>query len=372
MSLYTAFGIYSLRAEETHIVALPETRDRRSMALVILSLIVAVMLHTHAQPASGSEETLEVGRTKRLLPDNEHCDPRRGECKKGDWVDDDIADCDYDWSLTSWTCDVRGASIFSWEVEPDEDDRCKPVGGKPIRCGDPGTNTRCVCSGYKIQFNTCVCQYWTEETPGENEPVFCTGYYRGGTSGVHHWACCNNCNDITSISCDGVTYQGGSSNNYCGTCGTNIAENKGRKKYYFNCGSCAFQSACQTECNDKAFGLTTLPGLCWKWLDCFYGCCQYISHPSNRAISPKQVTNLEFCGDGSCTGSETHVTCPGDCCYQINAVNCSNDPRQCTPSCCQMETCCVYPETVGHGAAHVFGPLGSICLLLVALFSCYI
>ena len=69
----------------------------------------------------------------------------------------------------------------------------------------------------------CKCQYWPPEDPGVNTPAFCTGYYTGGTSGFHHWACCNNCNDSTNT-CDGDEWQGGSTKNYCGECGQNEEE----------------------------------------------------------------------------------------------------------------------------------------------------
>lgn len=305
------------------------------MNVKVVTFLVAIMLQKHSVLLHAQDGT--VNRTKRLLPGTYDCNPTLNQCRKGDWVDDNIADCYYDSSILKWNCDAVGGSIFSWVVGPDVDDKCKPVSGLDISCGEQGTNTRCVCSDYKIQLDTCVCQYWTEEKPGENEPAFCTAYYLGGITGVHQWGCCNNCNDETQNTCDGVTYQGGSTVTYCGQCGENIAANKGQVKYSFNCGSCDIQTECQKRCDDTL--LYRLPGLCWKWIDCFYGCCLKAVPQSNKKrsvrITSQQVSSLEFCGDGDCTGHETTTSCPEDCC---NPADCSNELSQCTSTCCE---CCV-------------------------------
>lgn len=206
------------------------------------------------------------------------------------------------------------AGIISWVVAPDVENRCVPTEGKQIRRGDPGTNTRCVCSDYKIKPNQCRCQYWTADTPGEHLPAFCTVYYLGGTSGVHQYACCNNCNDTTPNTCDGHTYQGGSTIKYCGPCGK--VTGGGLVKYLFNCGSCSNQAHCEDVCNKR---VGTLPGLCWKWVDCFKGCCvamtDALSRISGHSAHALNMMEVEFCGDAQCTGSETPASCPGDC-YQ--------------------------------------------------------
>ena len=47
----------------------------------------------------------------------------------------------------------------------------------------------------------------------------CREYKWGGVTGLHFFICCDNSNDIDK-SCIGTTYQGGgSTNNYCDTCG---------------------------------------------------------------------------------------------------------------------------------------------------------
>lgn len=50
----------------------------------------------------------------------------------------------------------------------------------------------------------------------------------GGTSRIHDYICCNNC-DQPNPTCDGRTYQGGSDGDYCGKCGEDIS---GGKQYY--------------------------------------------------------------------------------------------------------------------------------------------
>ena len=279
---------------------------------------------------------------KRVLPTNENCDPAE-VCRKGDWIDRNIADCKYERSLLHFlTCDAQNDHLGSWIVDEAVGDRCKPSSGKRFTCGASGTSTRCVCSDTNIFYNPgpnkCKCQYWPPEDIGANSPAFCTGYYIGGTSGLHHWACCNNCDDPNSQSCDGTTWQGGSPNSYCGRCGQN--NGGGREKYYFNCGNCDDQNTCLNFCNSKIGGILTKPGLCWVWLDCFKGCCLRIAtQPRNK----RDVSELSFCGDTVCSESETPSTCPADCCYQINSDNCTIR-NNCTPECCQTSSCCLNNE----------------------------
>ena len=66
----------------------------------------------------------------------------------------------------------------------------------------------------------------------------------------------------------------------------------------------------------------TLPGFCWKWLDCFKGCCNEMNIPHGKQQANVMTT---FCGDGTCTVSkgETPSSCPIDCCYLVNST-CSN------------------------------------------------
>ena len=266
--------------------------------------------------------------TKRVLPTNESCDPDLDTCRKGDLTARNIADCKYDGWLT---CDAQNDSLTSWTVNLAEGDRCKPASGKQFKCGAPGTNTRCVCSDKKILINECRCQYWPPEDVGTTSPAFCNGYYTGGISGLHHWACCNNCNDPSFTDCDGTTWDGGSNEEYCSTCGQNTGG--GRVKYYFNCGSCSTQQACSRRCSGNDF-----PGLCWRWLDCFKGCC--LASATQPRQNKVQVSELSFCGDGTCSKSETPDSCPPDCCYQINGKACGSTSSN-SSLCCGETGCCL-------------------------------
>ena len=279
--------------------------------------------------------------SKRVLPTNENCDPAAEVCRKGDWIAKNIAHCEYERSLFHvLTCDAQNDHPGSWIVDEAVGDRCKPSSGKRFKCGASGTNTRCVCSDTNLFYNPgpnkCRCQYWPPEDIGAHSPAFCTGYYTGGVSRVHHWACCNNCNDSTSQSCDGTTWQGGSSISYCGQCGQNTGG--GREKYYFNCGSCDDQNSCSNFCNSKLLGIITNPGFCWMWLDCFKGCClRTATQPRNK----RDISQLSFCGDTICSENETPSSCPMDCCYQVNSNNCTiTSEGSCIPQCCQLSTCC--------------------------------
>ncbi len=284
--------------------------------------------------------------SKRVLPTNEHCDPQAEVCRKGDWTATYIADCE---RRGLFTCNAENDVWFSWTVDVAENDKCKPVTGRRFDCGEPGTDTRCVCSDYKIQFNECRCQYWPTEDPGVSIPAPCTGYYVGGKSGVHHWACCNNCNDPAN-SCDAATWQGGSTIRYCDACGTNTGG--GRVKYYFNCGGCNEQRGCEEYCTNSHFDHL---GLCWRWLDCFKGCClQETEQPSRNK---RQIGTTPFCGDGTCSGEESPTTCPSDCCYKMNSA-CASNSNICAHECCGHSSCCLEGAT-SSAAAGMEGPPSS-------------
>lgn len=246
-------------------------------------------------------------REKRSLPINDKCNPSLEVCRKGDLIRRDVADCRYDrpWYWPIATCDAKGDTL-SWTVDVDIRDKCLPLNRrKDFACGAPGTNSRCVCSDTNILYNPgpneCRCQYWPEQDIGYQSPAFCTGYYNGGVSTLHHWACCNNCDDPSpacnncndsslacnncsdsspaSESCKTHAWQGGSNEDYCSSCGQN--KGGGTIKYFFNCGSCDDQEECESHCNNRFLGSLDLPGLCWRWLDCFKDCCLKLPQPQN-------------------------------------------------------------------------------------------
>ena len=304
---------------------------------------------------------------KRVLPWNENCNPNQGTCVKGDFVKASVADCKFQRSFSHpFSCTARDDSPIHWVVEPEKNGNCLPVSGKTIRCGASGTKTRCVCSSPKLPSNQCRCQYWPQDTPGADQNAFCRAYYIGaGDSGVHHYACCNNCND-PSNTCDGVTYHGGSSTSYCDTCGRPTGG--GRVKYYFNCRDCQTQSACKNKC-DNSFPGSTLSGLCWKWVDCFTGCCRMMANQYSRRRQASNNSSLsigEFCGDGTCQQPrEDPDTCPSDCCYLRNST-CGNNG--CALACCQSSSCCSSLDSAATTAVGSF----SLMLVVIALTSLYL
>lgn len=253
----------------------------------------------------------------------------------------------------------------SWIVDTAVYKECIPASGKRFTCGAPGTNTRCVCSHPIIHSTECKCQYWPPEDVGAHSPAFCTGYYVGGTSGisghgVHHWACCNNCDDPTPNTCDGKTWQGGSSIKYCNSCGQNTGG--GQVEYYFNCESCDKQQACAEECSTF---INNRKGFCWKWLGRFKGCCLETSQPHNRK---RDVSELSFCGDGICSETETPASCHADCCYQMNSENCTKGLDNCSPQCCNEPNCCLENKSNNSGNGSSKSATIAVCVtLLIAI-----
>ena len=295
--------------------------------------------------------------SKRILPNNENCNPGFGNCRKGDWISKSIADCNRNTIVR--TCRAEFRSSFSWTVEPSVD--CEPVQGLGFNCGATGSNTRCVCSDTKGFPNQCRCQYWTDENPGASHAAFCTGYYVGGISGVHHWACCDNCDDTTN-DCNEVTWQGGSSESYCSTCGQKKPNVGGIEKYYFNCGSCAEQRECSNGCNSN-----NVRGLCWRWLDCFKGCC---FAKAEQPTKKRQIGSLNFCGDGTCGGNESAETCPMDCCYRLNSM-CSpeNNAELCDAKyeCCGDSSCCLQENAAVTTCGYYSGAVAVVSALILFL-----
>ena len=150
------------------------------------------------------------------------------------------------------------------------------------------------------------------------------------------WAYCDNCYDVDT-SCTGITWQGGSSRIYCEECGTRTNAAGGRIRNYFNCANCAHQRNCAYNCR-----LYDFPGVCWKWLSCFRGCC--ISFSNQPREKRQENTPLLFCGDDVCAGNETPESCPMDCCYMVNS-NCTRGAH-CSDECCNTPSCCI-PNTRG-------------------------
>ena len=297
--------------------------------------------------------TSATERDKRELPLSYSCDPRTaGSCYKGDLVSTTVADCKKDSIFV--TCDPINDYSFSSVVDvPDVSKHgvnCVPVNsGVRFKCGSEH-DTRCVCYkavDYKkpkeTLFNQCRCQYWPAVDTRMNQPSYCTQYDHGGTSGIHFYTCCDNCNDGDDTSCDGHTYQGGgSTGSYCSSCGQHSQSGGGRVTYRFNCVSCSQQKRCEDECN-KDWVAKDVPTQCPRWSGCFRGCCVKASgkHQSKRQTTNGSTEVGEFCGDSICQAGEDHYTCPIDCCPSVNANDCH--PKNCSnPSCCYDPHCCIF------------------------------
>lgn len=151
----------------------------------------------------------------------------------------------------------------------------------------------------------------------------CTQYKFGGTSNIHYYTCCNNCNDEDQ-SCDTTTYHGGgSTNDYCGSCG--VPRGGGSKDFTFDCRSCPQQSYCETMCDDKWLGtLKQLPGLCGAWTKCFRNCCKKSLTQIGKRNTDDVVEVDDFCGDGVCQPEENNSTCFIDCCEGSECNECGS------------------------------------------------
>ena len=264
---------------------------------------------------------------KRELPLSYSCDPRTdGSCYKGDLVSTSVADCekDYDsWWKAIFTCfPINDYTLSSVVDIPDVSKNgidCVPVTGDvPFTCGSE-YDTRCVCDktvDYKKLSETsakCRCQYWPVIDARMNHFSFCTQYDHGGTSGIHFYTCCDNCDD-EDTSCDGHTYHGGgSTDDYCSTCGQHSTLGGGRVTYRFNCVSCNQQQRCEEEC-DRNWVSKNIPGLCPDWAGCFRECCIKAAKSSQEEEDAKgSDESNEFCGDSICQAGEDSSTCPADC-----------------------------------------------------------
>ena len=147
---------------------------------------------------------------------------------------------------------------------------------------------------------------------------------------LHRYTCCNNCQE-TNPTCDGKTYQGGSTDSYCGRCGQSTGGGE-LKTSNVQCINCVTQDDCASMASFYNF-----PGGCWKWASVFVGCCQGAARNA-RKRQPLQLREMEFCGDSTCQSDESPTTCPVDCCYQVNSTCVASN--RCTPSCCAESTCC--------------------------------
>jgi len=183
-----------------------------SGAMAVYSILLCLMTYA---VVSVNSTSVASAKNKRELPLSYDCNPRLGTCFKGDLISKNVATCKKD-SLFI-TCSPVGDYLFSSVVDvPDVSVHgvdCVPDSTLPLVCGTE--DTRCVCDKAvdikrptESLFNQCRCQYWPEVDVRASQPSYCTQYDHGGTSKVHFYTCCNNCNDADK-SCDGHAYQGG-------------------------------------------------------------------------------------------------------------------------------------------------------------------
>lgn len=106
----------------------------------------------------------------------------------------------------------------------------------------------------------------------------------GGVSKIHEYVCCNNVGQADA-SCDGTTYQGGSTDANCGPGGEN---HNGYVVHTFTSPGCAKQNDCQTHCNSCN---EDHPGLCWDWAICHTNCV----HDGSTGCAVEPSTLEKFC-----------------------------------------------------------------------------
>ena len=247
---------------------------------ISVSVIVTALLCVYLLYVGSLSDT-----TTLLL--NTSCNLLEHGCSKGDLIDTKIADCKRSGPKANiYTCDplINDLSLSSVVDLPDVNKHsvtCNADTERPIICGAPGTNTRCVCNKAmnlkrpkETASNQCRCQYWPEDDACENQPNFCTQFDHGGKSTPHFYICCNNCQE-SDTNCNGHTYQGGAATDaYCDACGRNSKSGGGRAIYTFNCLNCSKQNLYKEKCHHRWNGFPKeIPGLSPLWADCFRECC---------------------------------------------------------------------------------------------------
>lgn len=171
----------------------------------------------------------------------------------------------------------------------------------------------------------------TGDQPSEGT---CREFKWGGTSGVHWYSCCNNCDHNQPNDCDGVTWQSASSGKYCGSCGVDLQIGNGTiRRDEFGCGGCDGQKTIATKCISW---LNKRPGFCWAFSQCFHRRCVKRYGDQKRSADPD--VSPDTCYNGVCDPGETPNNCPTDCCYKINPT-CTWKSR-CLPTCCGQQGCC--------------------------------
>ena len=191
----------------------------------------------------------------------------------------------------------------------------------------------------------------------------CQSFKWGGTSGVHFYTCCNNCNE-RDTSCDRKTYHSASGDLYCDRCGTDNVKGNGQPFHSFSCGGCTGQNKIQEKCLSGIRRIYNIPGFCWVFTWCFKDKCKA---QFSNGLGFQVMTSDDTSYDLQCNNGETVKDSPVDCCQTVND-QCKFVDGQCPPLCCSEPDCCrtsAGTPTVLGGAAMI--GLMSVCLTLETL-----
>jgi len=197
----------------------------------------------------------------------------------------------------------------------------------------------------------------------------CQSFNWGGSTGVHFYSCCNNCNENNGApTCNSKTWHSASDGEYCGSCGANKGSGCRYNGYNsdwakwtghkgaFQCGGCDGQAKVDKQCLSWVINK---PGFCWQYTSCFEEQCgwYYATRQQTNAVrsslswlpsfmsessNNKEPTwNATFCGNLVCDSAmgETTKTCPLDCCQTVNS-KCNPANATCNDSCCGKSSCC--------------------------------
>ncbi|XP_046549299.1 uncharacterized protein LOC124259231 isoform X3 [Haliotis rubra] len=204
--------------------------------------------------------------------------------------------------------------------------------------------------------------------PGDRpKPGQCLTFNKGGTSGFHYYACCNNING-TDKSCDGRTYQRASTTSYCNSGGTD--NGNGVIKAEFACGGCPGQGIVAKKC--KPMKIFNIPGTCWLFTKCFKKYCKkrYSVQSSGlnmQVVDPSSTSMPDTCYNTVCETGETPDNCPVDCCFKMNPSQCTWVTNgTCIPEFCDTPSCSESGGTGLFSAKHTSN-IGGLVLGLVIL-----
>lgn len=232
----------------------------------------------------------------------------------------------------------------------------------------------------------------TCDTDGVSTYDTCQNYWWGGTSGVHFYTCCNNCEDgNNNTACAWKTWQGGGSRQlYCGQCGSNVpygtpASPGCQLNIPYTCGGCDGETKSDSTC---LHWYVDFPGVCWIYTACFSLQCRDYQQETLSAFS--ESYNNSLCGNMHCDADlgETTETCPLDCCQTVTqqcnfteifanysahntsyyyddilsanislyneSTNTTNSSCNAIPLCCAESTCCLPVYDADDAAAHQY------------------